>query len=333
MIAQAFSFIQDNLDFALHADLCAGNKRFTKATCICIYLSEHMCVCVCGGMKQSLRNVKGINQLPLIFDSSHWQRQQPHPPGALRRDTKGERGLWGRVAEGEQCWWLVFFCDIAWAELMYLERVCNPQIVDTSNSKATSTQERSTRMCVCVCVGLGVCVGKYVSQRSGKDIQPRHISKSCVCRVPHPLIYLFVYLLSIYEPVCNVSVSVSASARPLPPPESLPSSLPLPICSALLRSRQSVRYARFVVAVLAAYWHWQGVGRVVLWSGKCKWQWRMVTVTATETKTKGETETETETLCRCRCRLWSRRRLASLAAHSSQLSSGRWCRCDSIPGI
>lgn len=152
MIAQAFSFIQDNLDLALHADLCAGNKRFTKATCICIYLSEHVCVCG-GGMKQSLRNVKGINQLPLIFDSSHWQRQPPHPPGALRRDIKGERGLWGRVAEGEKCWWLVFFCDIAWAELMYLERVCNPQIVDTSNSKATSTQELST-----VCVYMWVCV-------------------------------------------------------------------------------------------------------------------------------------------------------------------------------
>lgn len=61
-----------------------------------------------------------------------------------------------------------------------------------------------------MCVYVGVCAGKYVSQRAGKDIQPRHISKSCVCRVPHPLIYLFVYLLSIYEPVCNVSVSVSA---------------------------------------------------------------------------------------------------------------------------
>lgn len=114
----------------------------------------------------------------------------------------------------------------------------------------------------------------------------------------------------------------------LPPPESLslspspslPSSLPMPICSALLRSRHSVRYAGFVVAVLAAFWHWQGVGRVVLWSGKCKWQWRMVTVTATETVTKGETETET--LCRCRCRLWSRRRLASLAARSSAVDGG-----------
>lgn len=89
-----------------------------------------------------------------------------------------------------------------------------------------------------------------------------------MCRVPHPLIYLFVYLLSIYEPACNVSVSTSASAP------SCVSALANMLCSALLRSQQWVRYARFVVAVLAERGCGQGslvVGQVqvAMENGNC----------------------------------------------------------------
>lgn len=103
----------------------------------------------------------------------------------------------------------------------------------------------------------------------------------------------------------------------LPRPLPLPVSLPLPICSALLCSALSIGFV--TLALLLLFWLREGVGRVVLWSGKCKWQWRMVTVTATETK-----------------------RLSVVVVVSfgvgvvwllSQLNCGRWCGCDSIPGI
>lgn len=152
MIAQAFSFIQDNLDLALHADLCAGNKRFTKATCICIYLSEHVCVCG-GGDETEFAQCERHQSIAIDFrqlalatttTTSSWRTAQRY---------QGREGVMGQSGRGGKVLVVGFFCDIAWAELMYLERVCNPQIVDTSNSKATSTQELST-----VCVYMWVCV-------------------------------------------------------------------------------------------------------------------------------------------------------------------------------
>lgn len=89
---------------------------------------------------------------------------------------------------------------------------------------------------------------------------------------------------------------------------SLPRPLPLlcvsalanMLCSALLRSQHWVRYARFVVAILAERGCGQGslvVGQVqvAMENGNCDCG-------------------DEATLCRCRCQLWSRRRLASLAA-------------------
>lgn len=39
----------------------------------------------------------------------------------LANDVEGVVG-----GAGWSVWWLIFFCDVAWAN-MYLERVCNPQ--------------------------------------------------------------------------------------------------------------------------------------------------------------------------------------------------------------